>query len=316
MDFEIYSEIVPQIPKLYHYTSQAGLLGIVKYKKLWFTNIHYMNDSSEYTCSLELIEAALKKYYNLGEEFYKLFPDGKESEPIFSFSLSEAGDLLSQWRGYCPNGGYSIALFDQYNLNQINSMMKECHLYIGKCLYKPEQIEDFVMNKIVQSTPEEVANSIKRFSQENDTYNLKQSLYETILDNIVKYAPLIKNEAFEGEQEWRIVANHAEPRKLPRRFIKNIEAVASTTSITLSWTNAEEYIPFEAVKESLKFREGKSFLIPYLEIPLAQGDYSINISEIIIGPTPHKELSRDACGLLLNIDLNNIIPSKIPYRTW
>ena len=38
---------------LYHYTSQKGILGILQTNKLWMTNILYLNDSSEFTYTLD-----------------------------------------------------------------------------------------------------------------------------------------------------------------------------------------------------------------------------------------------------------------------
>jgi len=62
---QIYDSIVPEIPSLYHYTSQAGLLGMIDYKQLWFTHIHYMNDSSEYGYAMKLIFRVLKDEYGI-----------------------------------------------------------------------------------------------------------------------------------------------------------------------------------------------------------------------------------------------------------
>ena len=45
---------------IYSYTSQKGLLGILQSKKLWMTNILYLNDSSEFTHTLDLVKAELK----------------------------------------------------------------------------------------------------------------------------------------------------------------------------------------------------------------------------------------------------------------
>jgi len=56
------------LPKyLYHYTSQNGLLGILGINSkpskpsLWMTNIFYLNDSSEFTYTINLVKQDLKK---------------------------------------------------------------------------------------------------------------------------------------------------------------------------------------------------------------------------------------------------------------
>jgi hypothetical protein len=37
----------------YHYTSQRGLLGIIKEKKIWATNIRYLNDEREFDYGID-----------------------------------------------------------------------------------------------------------------------------------------------------------------------------------------------------------------------------------------------------------------------
>jgi hypothetical protein len=46
---------------LYHYTSQDGLLGIVKSGTLWSTNIFYMNDSTEFRQPLGMLRERVNK---------------------------------------------------------------------------------------------------------------------------------------------------------------------------------------------------------------------------------------------------------------
>ena len=46
---------------LYHYTSQKGLLGILKDNKLWMTNILYLNDSSAYRHTIYLLKSEVEE---------------------------------------------------------------------------------------------------------------------------------------------------------------------------------------------------------------------------------------------------------------
>lgn len=124
---------------LSHYTSQKGLLGILKTGKLWMTDILYLNDSSEFKHTLGLIKLDLEKREkqlpplrgflsstNTQEddiinktrytfEKIKTFCEGigditqERRFENFVFSLSHKEDDLSQWRSYCPKeGGFSI----------------------------------------------------------------------------------------------------------------------------------------------------------------------------------------------------------------
>jgi adenosylmethionine-8-amino-7-oxononanoate aminotransferase len=44
---------------LYHYTSQAGLLGIINSKVLWASNIFYLNDTTEFAYFVDLADDSL-----------------------------------------------------------------------------------------------------------------------------------------------------------------------------------------------------------------------------------------------------------------
>jgi hypothetical protein len=60
-------------------------------------------------------------------------------------------------------------------------------------------------------------------------------------------------------------------------------------------------------------------LIPYVVVPLFGDNDSMPIKKIIIGPTPHKELSSKSVSQLTkksNLKNVEIITSKIPFRNW
>jgi hypothetical protein len=44
----------PEPKLLYHYTTQAGFMGIFKEKAIWATHTQYLNDRSEYSHALNL----------------------------------------------------------------------------------------------------------------------------------------------------------------------------------------------------------------------------------------------------------------------
>ena len=47
--------------KLYHYTTQEGLLGIVKSRSLWTTSVFHLNDSAEFDYTLDLAIGKLEE---------------------------------------------------------------------------------------------------------------------------------------------------------------------------------------------------------------------------------------------------------------
>ena len=109
---------------LYHYTDAAGLLGMLKSRRLRATNSRFMNDPTENEYAAELVTALtwdlqqdypstlfleiskaildlLKTYVDYGEQYLACF--------------CENGDLVSQWRGYgATGGGYALGFTAKY----------------------------------------------------------------------------------------------------------------------------------------------------------------------------------------------------------
>ncbi|MFB9863407.1 DUF2971 domain-containing protein [Rufibacter immobilis] len=261
-----------------------------------------MNDSSEYDDAIEFISKVLKEDYGIEDAEHQLTYETQELDKgnVYSFSLSEEEDLLSQWRGYTPNGGYCLS-FDSAQLTQ---MMQSQGLRIGKCLYDEKEKRDVIHKHIAGIPPEQYKSSYhigpsreprgdtpeekaldainierevelsSQHKRERDKYDYNMEIFERARI----YAPLFKHEKFSEEKEWRIIAVK---RELP------------------------------------ELREGKSFLVPYLKIPIVEDlkKDALHKVKIIVGPGPHMELARRACELL-DILSKDITISKIPFRNW
>jgi hypothetical protein len=81
------------------------------------------------------------------------------------------------------------------------------------------------------------------------------------------------------------------------------------------WRIVSGCFPKYTVPE-IKFREGASMLLPYIEMALpADG---LLFDEVILGPTEHNNLSHAALSTYLsnqNVS-NTTVSSGIPYREW
>src|SRR5437016_3144985 len=99
---------ITQAPEvLYHYTNLRGLEGILRSRTLWATHIQHMNDRSEYLHFADMAVGKLKDILSRRtepefiRELKNTIKNVKALDPlVFVLSLSEAGDLLSQWRAY------------------------------------------------------------------------------------------------------------------------------------------------------------------------------------------------------------------------
>ena len=95
----------------------------------------------------------------------------------------------------------------------------------------------------------------------------------------------------------------------------------------LDYSNIERLAPEEIrrrreefdrhfIEPPIKFREGSSMLIPYMEMPLADSGQKLPIEDIIVGPTPTMNLSMESLVRYLRrsgVD-SRIASCGIPYR--
>jgi hypothetical protein len=283
---------VPEI--LYHYTTQEGLLGILKEKVLWATNVHFLNDQSEFIYATDMLLRQVEPEYEryklklnalrkalvpineqlaiertkINEIIIKYYISSKI--PIYVASFSKEGDQLGQWRGYCHNeNGYSVG-FDYAKLRELASEQK---FSLVPCVYE-ESEQKSILSPLVSA----VLKSLMIIDEAEESK--KEEDNEWVM-NVWMTAPTIKNEAFKEESEWRLVS--------------------------------EAY----GTKEGrMAFRPGKSMIIPYINFSLGS---ELPIKEIIVGPTPDAGLSKKSISILKlahNLKDAEIKISKVPYRTW
>jgi hypothetical protein len=302
---------------LYHYTTQSGLLGILKDNCIWATHTHYLNDSSELKILAESITKILdpcgettaaqdecrisfEAIKNSIEDFQKRgvyvasFSAGEEVDSKEPFE----GDSLAMWRAYSDDSGrYSIG-FDRKQLESLvksqNCLQDKADGFLLKCFYL----------------------------YPNDAYicelakNLLSFLHLTQKDsNNISGAGIvarIKHKGFEMEKEWRII------------FVDKGDALSLSRDDILS--------------VEVKFRQGKSQIVPYIPIRWKKENVSKLIRRIVVGPTPNKEDAEKSVEMLLkkydipvmgvygredisfisnfHRDKVEVVSSKIPYRNW
>lgn len=272
-----------EITKLYHYTSQAGLLGMMDSKSLWFTDMLYMNDSEEYHYAAAVVKEIIEKNYDkylmsgLTNQYYL------RSKHLFTFSLSAKRDTLSQWRGYCPNGGYSI----RFTENDLADLISRPYLKFKKCIYNKEDIEKLVLEQIVMTTEENYYKMMETDISRESSGKARSGMPYEIAKRAYNFLPFIKHPSFEEEEEWRFVTDTTQDSEHEMMF-----------------------------SQQLKAREGKNSLIPYIAIPIGSQEETKKfcLDEIIVSPTPLPELSRNVCQSLFPDA--KVDSSAIPYRNW
>lgn len=280
--------------KLYHYTNQRGLLGIVETQQFWATKVQYMNDATEFGLSLEiareLLSSRIARADNESEKstlttIIKRL-DSISSVNICAVSFCVNPDLLSQWRAYSGSGGgYSIG-FSALSL-RAELLSGKCRL--GRCIYDGND-QHFVIGELIDEFFKALTEYRSKSIVEADLLVGKE--FERAL---MKCGAFFKDASFSEESEWRLVTDVVQTRD-PR----------------------------------FHFREGKSTLIPYYALEFSEVAWKGAIEDVYIGPCPHPVISQRAVqGLLLQHHIKgtgwdhipshthaDVILSRIPFRNW
>ena len=276
--------------ELYHYTSSSGLKNILNSKKIWFSNVEYLNDEEEiyYTYKLAIdvandLKATLNKNFysdtiSILEKYLKQKESQEQPRDYYVASFSEEKDSLSLWNYYTksPNSvGYNICFTIKDIINSqienLKSTFDTSKIFLGKIIYDPEQQKNIIKESLIAF---------------NNLYIKEKDYKNCIMINMHYWFSIrdcslfFKHPAFEQEKEFRVI--------LP---ISN------------------------CVKDnsSIKIRESGLFFIPYIEI----GFESQNVISVTCSPTAKNQLIQAGVKKMLSAYKYNSIPveiSNIPLR--
>lgn len=271
-----------QVPTatLYHYTSTAGLVGIVETKRLWASSIQSLNDTAEFKHAIALVDHILDQHLRHERgPWNDLYGELREvapmftSFPIFVGSLSGAKDQLSQWRGYCPTGGgFSIG----FDTEILKAQAKRQGFRLVKCEYDKEK-QKAICEEII-------SDACSAVGKEADAKKRRSVVMEAFALPFVRTAPALKNPSFHEEQEWRLVGG-----------------------------------PFERNHSSIRFRPSRYSIIPYFEFALAQEGGTLEVEEIVVGPNPDMSQAHESAKYLISCRgarCKRIEEYSGTYRNW
>ncbi|GHF02451.1 DUF2971 domain-containing protein [Thalassotalea profundi] len=223
----------------YHYTDAETALKILTKKELWMTHISYLNDTQE---GKDLREHLNPKVNN--PEIHKILDYIDSHYESYVCSLSKNGDLLSQWRGYCPKGeGYAIG-FRQPNFEnkereacfrgEAESNNDAAHAAIQvseyhRCIYGEEEKESIIeeLAEAFEADYKEMPNDIKSIVSQLPKAPLNWKALNGHLNNglwlkYYSYFKLIfKDETFKEEEEYRLfIIFHNQYKQTPCYRVK------------------------------------------------------------------------------------------------
>jgi len=283
---ELYADVPQGV--LYHYTTFTGLLGIVKSRSLWASDIRYMNDSAELRHTADLINTEVRERIDSGHPNPNLLAQFVDwvshritsGHMLFGASFRSQGNLLSQWRGYStPGKGVSLGFCPEYILR----CSEKQQFMIGKCIYEPGRQRMLIRQVVdaVEMLAGRQAVGEKTAAERSVRY---REAFATMETDLLRIAAILKHPSFREEKEWRIVS----------------PVIAN---------NAEAPI---------LFREGHAMLVPYIEFNIGLGDTPLAMDHLFLGPTANINISMNSLKMFL--EKNGIIPKRgidycqIPFR--
>jgi hypothetical protein len=316
-------------PHLWHYTTGAGLTGIVTSQELWATNIFFLNDAEEFTGFfdrklLHLLknatsegvaemrksaggrdfldsEGGMVNVELLPERLTEILRKVTLALPVYVTSFcytqptigSEDG-LLSQWRGYGQDGGYAV-VFDTKKLNEL--MGEEQRLFVysyghwGDVDYFKGESTDSVSYEETQEWEGAIRSAIVELIAKRDWNSAGQAFFNPILSLATRH----KHHGFSEEREVRIACMPAGDDVL----------------------KAHKEQGLTGVKKPVYFTTRGGILVPHIALfQRPSGEKAIlPITKIIIGPHPDKAKRKKSVELLLEqfkVDAQ-VTVSDIPY---
>ena len=268
--------------RLYHYTTTAGLLGIIQQKEIWATHSQYLNDLREFRHALEIAQEELRAMRAASQDADRSCTlqqmeentTGIEIANVCVTSFSENRDSLSQWRAYSGGGaGFAIGFSSEF-LNAV--LDTDCALM--PCIYDEDE-----QRGVVRSMLERVMDGQEGGVKDEDEGVTTSRAGSKLNAHLLFYAAMLKHQSFKDEKEWRISGL------------------------------------FDCAGDRFGYRPGRSMLIPYYRISLDVDHEPFRIEEVIVGPTPYPEQSsRSIKSLLVTCGFQDVhvVPSTVPYRNW
>ena len=269
---------------LFHYTTLDALYGIVENRAVWASHVYYLNDSNEIRTAAEEALAVLDanqerenptKVKSFMFELMNWLVQLRDlPHYVFIFSVSEHSNLLSQWRAYTRHGsGVSIGfLKEDLDRLAIANQMK-----LVKCIYDLLPRQEILLKILVETIDEYFkANPAIADDTVLEASNLS-SYFEARTESFLQCFCSIKDPAFREEGEWRLISKHYPAYTDPR----------------------------------VKFRPGRTTLIPYIEVPIGESRPDGYLFEQVYpGTSPNFHLSyqatvaylsnKHACRLIIN----------------
>jgi hypothetical protein len=235
---EIHQEhrVNPRLPEhFHHYTTIDGLHGILKSREVWGTSVEYLNDSVEISYGMDLAKDVVNQEIkgNAGDDnlviqvqLFRILAElehHRSNTSYFVTCFCEAPDLLSQWRAYGKNAGYSLNVIADKFYSSVSSLNEDAlrqggtsprrAAYMERVIYDPE-VQGSLLSKVLRSCVdayrelamgEDFLGEEKRSPMDKDFYELTERFSKYAARQALRFVSQFKHPAFAEEKEWRLV---------------------------------------------------------------------------------------------------------------
>jgi hypothetical protein len=179
---------------LYHYTSAAGFVGIVRDGTLRAGNFAYLNDAAEIHYGRQLVLSAIQSHMSarppqavarLLLRVQRTLDDIGKGLEFYLACFCKKPDLLSQWRGYGSGRGRYCIGFDTDRLPPV-----------WQVIYDADEQGAQISRTIGAATAAARVGTGVEFTDE---------LHDALTRQLVRTLSCLKHPGFSEEREWRVV---------------------------------------------------------------------------------------------------------------
>lgn len=275
----------PLPPMLWHYTNRRGLLGILESRTIWATDARHLNDSSELAFAVDLFcELATERRESAKSEIERtlyglLYEEARRFWGASQAFVASLSAVRDDLSQWRAYGERGAAYALGFDSATLVSL---CDTGSPFGLV----VSEYAAGEQRRILGELLAQASRRASAVRDlTPSTQQDLRSVALQTAMQLCITglsLKHPKFGAEQEWRLISLPSERRRV-------------------------------------RFRDGRSHVALFQEITLGDSVASSPLREVLIGPSPHAELDREAVrGALVaeGAPLIRVTNSEIPFRNW
>jgi len=274
---------------LYHYTTGQGLRGILNSSELRCSNVNFLNDPSEESYFIELLEEVFSKSAEVKNIYHTLFSKSFQTaivDPLDRFvaSFSKNQDSLSMWNHYAKGNGYNIELDIEKiieNNNGNNISIQKVELVYDKSS-QLKNINDYILGFKEDCTRylelKKQINNAKTEEEQNEYGHEQMCIIEDFNQGIFKLRLIFKHQAYEREEEVRLIISENEIEQNTSKFRVSENGVfIEFIPLRLNLTNELKSITIHPLCGELHLRGIKKFINSKIKRSKSQ----INVEEDI-----------------------------------